>query len=165
MNRSPKLRSIVIGQAGHLVRSSARLQAIIKSMAIRMFRFAFLTLSLAVLGGCATKEIKQTWEPSTLKPETISRVQSAVKVYERCADEQTRAHINDRDDSRAVTDRILEACEAKLSDAKRAFAAENVPDTLSERYLHSRRSRIAQQVVRVVMATQAVRSANPNGAP
>lgn len=104
-------------------------------------------------------EPSQEWRPSTLKEETLNQVHAGLRVYEQCVNDETRAHMNDKEDSRRVTDLILKNCEDKLLAVKAPFDAEKVPDAISERYLRSKRSQVAQQVVRVVMATQAVRSA------
>jgi hypothetical protein len=110
-------------------------------------------------------EASQTWQPSTLKEETLNKVHEGLRVYEQCVNDQTRAHINDPEDSRRVTDLILKNCEDKLMAVKAPFDAEHVPDAISERYLRSKRSQAAQQVVRVVMATQALRSSQGQTAP
>ncbi len=101
------------------------------------------------------------WEPSTLNPATLDKVHGALKVYQQCANDQTQAHLNDKMDSRKVTDLILKACEDKLTPVKTAFDAEKVPAEISERYMRAKRSQAAQQILRVVMATQAVQSAEP----
>jgi hypothetical protein len=121
-------------------------------------------LILAALGlvqPVLAEEPAGTWEPSTLKPETLDRVRETLESYQRCLDEETRAHLDDKLDSRRVADTILKNCESQLTTIKTAFDAEKVPDSISERYLRSKRSQAAQQVLRVVMATQATRSVNP----
>lgn len=98
------------------------------------------------------------WQASTLSEETLAKVQDGLRVYQRCVNDETRTHLDDRMDSRRITDLILQNCEDKLSAIKAAFDAENVPDSISERYLRSKRSHAAQQILRVVMANQAMRS-------
>lgn len=103
-------------------------------------------------------ETRQEWQPSTLSDKTQEQIHKGVEQYQQCLNEQTRTHINDKDDSRRVADLILQSCEARLAAVKPAFDAEKVPDVISERYLRSKRSRAAQQVVKVVMSAQAARS-------
>ncbi|MGZ8216861.1 hypothetical protein [Methylomagnum sp.] len=108
----------------------------------------------------------QAWQPSTLSQQTLDKVHERLRVYEQCVNDETHTHLNDKEDSRRVTDLILQSCEDELSAVKAPFQAEQVPDQISERYLRSKRSLAAQQVLRVVMATQAVRSANePSAKP
>jgi hypothetical protein len=109
----------------------------------------------------ATEEIKQEWQPSTLSEQTLAKVNAGVEQYQTCLNNETRAHVNDKDDSRKVADLILRNCEKPLSVVKAAFDAEKVPGVISDRYLRSKRSRAAQQVVKVVMGAQASRSAEP----
>lgn len=116
-------------------------------------------IAIFCFAATAAKAESGTWEPSTLSQATLDKVHAGLEVYGKCADTETRAHINDKDDSRRVADLILKNCEDKLGIIKAAFDAEKVPATISERYLRSKRSQIAQQVLRVVMATQAARSA------
>lgn len=119
---------------------------------------AGLTFSAALPAAEKPAEPSQEWQPSTLKPETLDKVHEGLRGYDRCLNEQTQAHLHDKEDSRKVTDVILTACEPKLMAVKAPFDAEKVPAVISERYLRSKRSHAAQQVVRVVMSTQAVRS-------
>lgn len=103
--------------------------------------------------------IKQEWQPSTLSEPAQAKVNDGVRQYQVCLNEETRIHVNDKDDSRRVTDLILRNCEKKLTVVREAFDAEKVPGGLSDRYLRSKRSLAAQQVVRVVMGAQAARHA------
>jgi hypothetical protein len=123
----------------------------------------FAGLALAGCQQAPTKsaEEPQAWQPSTLKEQTLDQVNAGLRVYQQCVNDQTRAHLNDDMDSRKITDVILKDCEDKLSAIKGAFDAEQVPASISERYLRSKRSMAAQQILRVVMATQAVRSTAP----
>ena len=104
-----------------------------------------------------TPEIKQEWQPSTLSEKTLAKVNSGVEEYQTCLNKETQAHVNDKDDSRKVADLILRNCEKPLGVVKEAFDAEKVPAQISDRYLRSKRSRAAQQVVKVVMSAQAAR--------
>lgn len=121
---------------------------------------ALFFIAAAALAAAVQAE-GEGWAPSTLSPATLDKVHAGLEVYGKCANDETRAHIDDRDDSRRVADLILKNCEPKLTAIKAAFDAEKVPDSISERYLRSKRSLIAQQVLRVVMATQAVQSTQP----
>ncbi len=105
----------------------------------------------------AGEEIKQEWQPSTLSEKTLAQVNGGVEAYQKCLNKETLAHVNDKEDSRKVTDLILRNCEKPLTLVKEAFEAEKVPGIISDRYIRSKRSRGAQQVVRVVMGAQAAR--------
>lgn len=98
------------------------------------------------------------WQPSTLSDKTLEKVHEGLRSYERCVNDETRTHVDDQMDSRKVADTILRNCENQLSGVKAAFDSEKVPESISERYLRSKRSLAAQQILRVVMAIQAVRS-------
>jgi hypothetical protein len=103
--------------------------------------------------------IQQEWQPTTLSDKTLAKVHGGVEAYQKCLNDETRLHGNDPEDSRKVTDLILGRCDKTLTVVKEAFDSEKVPPVISERYLKSKRSRAAQQVVKVVMGAQAARYA------
>jgi hypothetical protein len=107
----------------------------------------------------AQAPIPQEWAPTTLSDKTLAKVHGGVEAYQKCLNDETRLHGNDPEDSRKVTDLILGRCDKTLTVVKEAFDSEKVPPVVSERYIKSKRSRAAQQVVRVVMGAQAARYA------
>jgi hypothetical protein len=117
-----------------------------------------LLLIGAVVNAAEPEPIKQEWQPTTLSEATQTKVHEGLEAYQKCLNDETKAHYNDKDDSRKLTDLILSQCESKLTLIKAAFDAEKVPDVISDRYNRSKRSRAAQQVVKVMMAAQATRS-------
>ncbi len=118
-----------------------------------------LTLWLTGMPASAAEEeaIKQEWQPTTLSDATLAKVNAGVEHYQTCLNDETRKHLQDKEDSRQVTDLILRNCEMKLTAVKAAFDGEKVPGVISDRYIRSKRSRAAQQVVKVVMQVQAER--------
>lgn len=115
---------------------------------------ALLASALAVHAETEPK----AWAPSDA---TMDKVNGLLKSYELCANDETRAHIDDKVDSRKVTDLVLQKCEDKLSAIKAVFNADHAPDAASEHFIRRKRSHVAQQILRVVMGHQAVQSANP----
>lgn len=105
------------------------------------------------------QEKSQEWQTSTLSEQTLGKVRDVLRLYEQCVNDETRAHLNDPYDSRQVADAILQSCEDRLTGIRTAFDAEKVPVSISERYIRRHRSLAAQQILRLVMATQAVRAA------
>jgi hypothetical protein len=107
----------------------------------------------------AEESNNQEWQPSTLSDAAIQRVHGALEGYQRCLNQETQKHLKDPEDSRKVTDLILGLCEDQLTAVKKTFDEEKVPAGASDRYIRGKRSRAAQQIVRVVMAEEASRSA------
>ena len=120
----------------------------------------FLVLTGVLIAGCQSAPVKSDWKPSTLSAQTIAKANGAVRKYHQCLNDETLALADDRADPRAIADEILKRCEHKLMPIKAAFDAEQVPASISERYLRKTRSQGAQSVLRYVMAVHAVRSAN-----
>jgi hypothetical protein len=118
-----------------------------------------------LIAGCQSAPIDDEWKPSTLSEETIAKANAAVRDYQKCLNDETLARINDQVDPRAIADAILKQCEYKLAPIKTAYDAENVPVSISERYLRKNRSRGAQSVLRFVMAAQAMRSTDEPSTP
>ena len=132
-----------------------------------MIKFSCLVLALGsgLMGSAAlAEEIPQQWQPSTLSEKTQTKVNEGVEHYQKCLNEETRLHMDDVDDSRRITDQILARCESKLTAVKTAFDAEKVPGPVSDRYIRSKRSKAAQQIIRVVMSHEALRSSQGQGA-
>jgi hypothetical protein len=121
-------------------------------------RTLFVGIALVFLPP-AFGEGEEEWKASTLKDETLQKVQTALVGYQQCVNDETRLHINDKLDSRAVTDSVLKKCEEKLGAVKTAFDGENVPASVSERYMRSRRTHAARNILKTVMGIQALRSA------
>ena len=103
-------------------------------------------------------QIDQEWRPSTLSAETIAKANAAVLDYRKCLSEETKAKAENRADPRDIANTILKNCENRLPAIKAAFDAENVPVTISERYLRKTRSQGAQSVLRIVMGVHAERA-------
>jgi|GEM_PF-156851 hypothetical protein len=118
---------------------------------------AILLIAGAGTAAEETGAIKQEWQPTTLSEKTQAKVNAGVEDYQKCLNDETRAHVQDKEDSRAVTDLILRNCEKRMTVIKEAFDAEKVPGSISDRYIRSKRSRAAQQVVKIVMQAQAAR--------
>lgn len=126
----------------------------------RLFTALFISLWLMDVGSSRAAEnesLKQEWQPTTVSEQTQAKVNAGVEQYQICLNDETKTHINDQDDSRKVTDLILRNCEKKLIVVKEAFDAEKVPGAISDHYIRAKRSRAAQQVVKVVMGAQAAR--------
>jgi hypothetical protein len=100
----------------------------------------------------------QQWHPSTLSDQTIATANAAVLDYRTCLASETKAKARDRGDPRVIANTILKSCEPRLSAIKTAFAAEHVPDSISERYQRKTRSQGAQSVLRAVMGIHAERA-------
>jgi hypothetical protein len=118
------------------------------------------TTLLAALGAPALLRAEGEWQPSTLSKATLAKVHEAAKAYQDCLNEEFRAHVGEDVDSRLQTDRILHACENRLTPMKAAFDAEKVPGSISERYMRSHRTRGARDLVRLLMSAQAARAAD-----
>lgn len=118
-----------------------------------------------VMAGCQSTQVEREWKPSTLSEATIAKAKAATLEYQKCLDAETRKWLEKQGDPRAITNAILQQCENKLVPIKAAFDAEQVPATISERYMRKHRSQGAQAVLRVVEAVQAMRSADQVAAP
>ncbi len=136
-----------------------------------MKNFFVIVISTGLLlAGCqsapvAEKQTKQAeqkgqWEVSALSEQTIAKANAAVMDYRQCLAGETAVKAKERFDPRDIANTILKACEERLAPIKTAYDAENVPATLSERYMRKTRSQGAQMVLRSVMAVHAMRAAD-----
>jgi hypothetical protein len=99
-----------------------------------------------------------------MSEKTTTTTREAKLAYDRCLGTQLQTAVASEADSRAVADGVLKACEDQLSPIRAAFAAEKVPDSITDRYLRQQRSRAAQSVLREIMGAQAVRQAAKDSA-
>lgn len=105
---------------------------------------------------------ERVWQPSTLSPETITAAQQGRADYYGCLQEEVKKlHIQLSDDSRKITDQLMTTCEPKLLPVAGALRAEKVPESIISRYLRSVRVPAAREVLKQLMAMQAVNSAAP----
>lgn len=100
---------------------------------------------------------EQSWQESILKPATLKKVSAASNQYQRCMGEQLSSYLDSGQDPRGITDAILKQCESQLQPMRDAFIAEKVPPEMADRYLHKTRTHAARNLIREVMAMQAVR--------
>lgn len=122
------------------------------------FFFRVLLAAIA-LSALQTVRAEDEWQGTTLSDQTLEKVNLALVAYQSCVNSETRARVGEQADSRALTDRVLKTCEEKLSKVKAAFDSEKVPGTISERYMRSRRTQAARQVLRTLMGAQAAQAA------
>lgn len=102
--------------------------------------------------------IDQVWHESTLSPETIAKANAAVLDYRQCLAKETSVKAGMKDDSRNIANNIMKACEDRLLPIKAAYDAENVPATITERYIRKTRSQGVQTVMFSVQSAQAQRA-------
>ncbi|MFM8442509.1 MAG: hypothetical protein ACKN9W_04090 [Methylococcus sp.] len=135
----------------------------LRSLPVSLAMAGVLFLLLPGVGAQAeeAEPIKQEWEPSTLSDKTLTKINAGLEDYQKCLNEETQKHVQDKEDSRKLTDLVLRNCEPRMTPIKAAFDAEKVPGALSDRYLRAKRSRAAQQVVKVMMQAQAARYSEP----
>ncbi|BBA32262.1 putative uncharacterized protein [Methylocaldum marinum] len=115
-------------------------------------------LTAIALSALHTARAEDEWHATTLSDRTLEKVKLGLVAYQSCVNDETRSHIGEEADSRALTDRVLKTCEGKLSKVKAAFDSENVPGTISERYMRGRRTQAARQVLRALMGSQAAQT-------
>jgi hypothetical protein len=116
-------------------------------------------LATIALSALHTVRAEDEWRPTTLSDQTLEKVKLGLVAYQGCVNDETRTRIGETADSRALTDRVLKTCEGKLSKVKEAFDSENVPGTISERYMRGRRTQAARQILRTLMGAQAAQTA------
>jgi len=133
-------------------------------MSIR-FGLPLLLAGLVLIMPVARAAPEEAWQGSSLSDETLKKVQLALVDYQRCINEDTQARINDRLDSRAMTDAILKQCEEKLGAVKTAFDQEKVPAEVSDRYMRSRRTHAARNILKTIMGIQALRAGSGQTQP
>ena len=132
-----------------------------------LFAGTFLATSLTITACSVNSSAKppaaKTWQPSTLSPATMETANRTVSVYHACISQKIDAFRKVELDSRAITDEIMKQCDSELNPIKDAFAAENVPPPITDRYIRRKRTQATRKVLQTMMTYQAMRYSDKQG--
>ena len=122
-----------------------------------MLRIVFSLLIFAAQQTQAADKTDQQWPATTLSDTTIKNVQTAKYNYLKCIAKEAKKKHYARMDTRAATDRILKQCEKPLTEIKKVFNQEKIPEHISSRYLQRTRTMTARKVLEQMMINAALR--------
>ncbi len=122
-----------------------------------------ITLTACSVNPSAKPTNAKTWQPSTLSPETMETANRTVSDYHTCITQKIGAFRKAELDSRAVTDEIMKQCDSQLNPIKDAFAAENVPPSIADRYIRRKRTQTTRKVLQTMMTYEAMRYTDKQG--
>ncbi len=128
-----------------------------KYLLVGTFLATALSLTACSVNSPAKPTTTKTWQPSTLSPETMETANRTVSAYHACISRKIGAFRKAELDSRAVTDEIMKLCDSQLNPIKDAFAVENVPPSITDRYIQRKRTQATRKVLQTMMTYQAMR--------
>ncbi len=112
-----------------------------------MRKFLLLVLLVISLPTLAEKNQKKEWQASTLSDSTIANIQKAKYEYLTCITQEVKKKSKIKMDTRAATDLVLKECEKNLDNISTTFKKENIPSSMSDRYIKKTRTQTARKVL------------------
>jgi hypothetical protein len=112
-----------------------------------MRKFLLLVLLVISLPTLAEKNQKKEWQASTLSDSTIANIQKAKYEYLTCITQEVKKKSKIKMDTRAATDLVLKECEKNLVNISTTFKKENIPSSMSDRYIKKTRTQTARKVL------------------
>ena len=123
-----------------------------------MKQLLFSVLILASVTAFAD-DAKNEWHNTTLSDATIKRIQESKYKYNKCIVEEMKATAHLKRDVRSATEAIVKKCENLLSDMRKVYIDEKVPEIIADRHLKQMRIQTTRNVLKQMMFAEAARKA------
>lgn len=99
------------------------------------------------------------WQETTLKEETIQKIQQAQFTYKKCVVEAMQKSEFSKMESRNATDVIIKQCEPTLSEMRQVYIDAAVPGVIADRHLKKLRIQVTRNLLQELMYLEAARKA------
>lgn len=118
----------------------------------------FVALALAA-GLAAAEEAKDEWNETTLKDETIQKIQQAQFTYKKCVVDTMQKPEYAKLESRNATDAIIRLCEPTLAEMRKVYSDAAVPGVIADRHLKKLRIQVTRNLLQELMYAEAAKKA------
>lgn len=118
----------------------------------------FVALMLAAGLVCA-EEAKEEWNETTLKDETIQKIQQAQFTYKKCVVDTMQKPDYAKMESRNATDAIIRLCEPTLAEMRKVYTDAEVPGVIADRHLKKMRIQVTRNLLQELMYAEAAKKA------
>ncbi|OQW79864.1 MAG: hypothetical protein BVN35_00305 [Proteobacteria bacterium ST_bin11] len=119
-----------------------------------------LTVALMMVAGLAcAEESKEEWSETTLKDETIQKIQQAQYTYKKCVVDTMQKPEFAKMESRNATDVIIKSCEPTLGEIRKVYADAEVPGVVADRHLKKMRIQVTRNLLQQLMYAEAAKKA------
>ncbi len=99
------------------------------------------------------------WTNTTISDQTIELIQQAQLKYKNCVTQEMQKKGYLKIDSRNATNAIIQQCESVLSDMRKVYLKNNVPNVIADRHLKKMRIDITRRVLKQLIFMEASRAA------
>ncbi|WKJ89111.1 hypothetical protein QZJ86_13895 [Methylomonas montana] len=118
----------------------------------------FVALML-VAGLVGAEEAKEEWNETTLKDETIQKIQQAQFTYKKCVVDTMQKPEYAKMESRNATDAIIRLCEPTLAEIRKVYTDAEVPGVIADRHLKKMRIQVTRNLLQELMYVEAAKKA------
>lgn len=102
---------------------------------------------------------KEEWNDSSIKEETIQKIQQAQYTYKKCVSDVMQKPEFAKLESRQATDAVIKQCEPTLSEMRKVYTDVEVPGEIADRHLKKLRIQVTRKVLQELMYAEAARKA------
>ncbi len=121
----------------------------------RLFILAFVLASSSALAN----DPKNEWHSTTLKEDTIKKIQTAQFNYKSCIVKEMQKKGYASIESRTATGAIIKRCEPVLAEMRKVYTDAKVPDVIADRHLKKMRIQLTRRLLKQLMYQEAAKAA------
>ena len=119
----------------------------------------YAVLLLASNLAFAEEAAKDEWNQTTLKEDTIQKIQQAQFTYKKCVVDTMQKPEFSKLESRNATDAIIKLCEPTLAEMRKVYTDAEVPGVIADRHLKKLRIQVTRNVLQELMYVEAAKKA------
>lgn len=122
-------------------------------------KYRLIVMLMMVAGLAGAEEAKEEWAETTLKDETIQKIQQAQFTYKKCVVDTMQKPEYAKLESRNATDAIIRLCEPTLAEMRKVYTDAEVPGVLADRHLKKLRIQVTRSLLQELMYAEAAKKA------
>jgi hypothetical protein len=126
-------------------------------------KYRLIVALMMVAGLACAEEAKEEWNETTLKDETIQKIQQAQYTYKKCVVDTMQKTEFAKMESRNATDAIIRLCEPTLAEIRKVYTDAEVPGVVADRHLKKMRTQVTRNLLQELMYAEAAKKAGMPG--
>lgn len=126
-------------------------------------KYLLIAALLMVTTVSRAEEASEEWNETTLKEETIQKIQQAQFTYKKCVVDAMKKPEHAKMESRNATDVIIRACEPTLAEIRKVYTDADVPGVIADRHLKKLRIQVTRNLLQELMYAEAAKKSGMPG--
>ncbi|WP_225616057.1 hypothetical protein [Methylomonas albis] len=126
-------------------------------------KYRLIVALMMVAGFAWAEEAKEEWNATTLKDETIQKIQQAQYTYKKCVVDTMQKPEFAKLESRNATDAIIRLCEPTLAEIRKVYTDAEVPAVVADRHLKKMRIQVTRNLLQELMYAEAAKKSGMPG--